>query len=83
MNNPFPAYKGDEPFVFVCYAHEDADIVYPELAWLHELGTRIWYDEGISAGSNWRATIGDALMQAERLLFYVSRRIAGFRSLQP
>ena len=24
METPFQAYSGDEPYVFVCYAHEDA-----------------------------------------------------------
>jgi len=69
---PFPAYRGDEPYVFVCYAHEDAETVYPELAELHRQGLRMWYDEGISAGRNWRAEIGTALLGAERVLFYVS-----------
>ena len=73
MDKPFQAYRGDDASVFVCYAHEDADIVYPELAWLNDQGIKIWYDEGISAGANWRATIGDALMKADRVLFYVSR----------
>jgi hypothetical protein len=25
VDKPFPAYRGDEPYVFVCYAHEDED----------------------------------------------------------
>ena len=27
MDKPFPAYKGDEPYIFVCYAHVDDEIV--------------------------------------------------------
>lgn len=54
MDTPFPAYSGDQPYVFVCYAHADSDIVYPEMVWLREQGTNLWYDEGISAGKNWR-----------------------------
>ncbi len=34
MDQPFPAYRGDEPYVFVCYAHEDEGVVYPEIGWL-------------------------------------------------
>ena len=56
---PFAAYEGDEPCIFVCYAHEDSDVVYPEMAWLREQGLNLWYDEGISAGKNWRAAIGE------------------------
>ncbi len=54
MDKPFPSYDGDEPYVFVCYAHEDSDIVYPEIAWLREQGTNLWYDEGIAAGKGHR-----------------------------
>ncbi len=41
MDKPFPAYKGDRPYVFVCYAHDDEYVVYPEIAWLHEQGINI------------------------------------------
>ena len=58
--------------MFVCYAHEDSDVVYPEMAWLHEQGLNLWYDEGISAGKNWRAAIGDSLLGASHVLFYIS-----------
>ena len=62
METPFQAYTGREPYVFVCYAHEDRELVYPEMAWLREQGINIWYDEGISAGENWRGAIGDSLL---------------------
>ena len=74
MDKPFPAYQGDAPYVFVCYAHEDSDIVYPEIAWLREQGTNLWYDEGIAAGRNWRAAIGDSLLGASQVLFYITAR---------
>lgn len=51
MERPFKAYQGDEPYIFVCYAHDDAARVYPEIARLREVGFHIWYDEGISPGS--------------------------------
>ena len=72
MNRPFPAYRGDQPYVFVCYAHDDAKTVYGELAWLNEQGVNIWYDEGISAGQIWRAEIARALDGATQVLYYVS-----------
>lgn len=72
MEQPFPAYRGDDPYVFVCYAHDDAAIVYPEIASLHEQGIKFWYDEGISAGRIWRAEIADAIDGAVRILFYIS-----------
>jgi adenylate cyclase len=70
----FPAYDGAEPYVFVCYSHEDAEVVYPELAWLRDQGINVWYDEGIPAGRNWREVVGDSLLGARHLLFYISDR---------
>ncbi len=77
MEKPFPAYQGTDPYVFVCYAHEDEDVVYPEMGWLHEQGVNLWYDEGISAGRIWRAEIGDAIQSATTILFYVSKASLG------
>lgn len=74
VERPFPAYAGDEPFVFVCYAHDDSSIVYPEMAWLHGKGVNVWYDEGIGAGTVWRAEIAEAIERAERVLVYLSPR---------
>jgi TolB-like protein len=72
LDQPFPAYRGDEPYVFVCYAHEDEGVVYPEIGWLHEQGINLWYDEGISAGRIWREEIGDAIKGASSVLYYIS-----------
>jgi TolB-like protein len=74
LEAPFAAYQGDQPCIFVCYAHEDSDVVYPEMAWLNEQGLNVWYDEGISAGKNWRAVIGDSLLAASHVLLYISER---------
>ncbi len=77
MEELFQTYVGNEPYVFVCYAHEDSETVYPEMVWLREQGINIWYDEGISAGKNWRAAIGDSLLGASHFLFYISGRSLG------
>ena len=31
LERSFEAYEGDEPYVFVCYSHDDKALVYPEL----------------------------------------------------
>jgi tetratricopeptide (TPR) repeat protein len=69
---PFPAYEGDAPYIFVCYSHADAAIVYPELVWLREQGFNLWFDEGIGLGSGWRDEVADAIERADSLLFFVS-----------
>jgi TolB-like protein/Tfp pilus assembly protein PilF len=70
MKRPFSAYQGDEPYVFVCYAHENADRVYPELQRLHDAGVRIWYDEGVSPGARWSDELARALSGAALVLFF-------------
>ena len=73
MDQPFPAYQGDDPYVFVCYAHDDNGIVFPEIQWLRDQGVNLWYDEGISAGKVWRAEIAEAIQGAAKFLYYISR----------
>jgi tetratricopeptide (TPR) repeat protein len=69
---PFAAYQGNEPYVFVCYAHDDAPVVYAELRWLRDQGLNIWYDEGISPGAEWRDESARAIEEGALFLFFVS-----------
>lgn len=73
VNKPLAAYRGKGPYVFVCYSHENSDSVYSDLYALNEGGINLWYDEGISAGSSWRAEIATAISGAKKFLFYISR----------
>jgi len=36
--NAFPAYRGDDEFVFVCYSHLDSEEVYSEIGVLYDRG---------------------------------------------
>ena len=49
---PFEAYQGDQPYIFISYAHKDSEVVYGEITELHENEFNIWYDEGIEAVMN-------------------------------
>jgi TolB-like protein len=66
------AYQGDEPYIFVCYAHEDADTVYPEIEYLQAEGVNVWYDEGISLGTEWTEALADAIEGCTKFLFFVT-----------
>ncbi len=79
MDKPFPAYDGDGPYVFVCYAHDDAQIVYPEIQWLRDQGINVWYDEGISAGAEFPDRLAKAILGASLVLFYVSPKSVSSR----
>ena len=72
MSKPFAAYRGAELYCFVCYAHKDSDNVYADLSLLNEKGIKLWYDEGIPAGSSWRAEIAGAIQGCSKLLFFIS-----------
>jgi|TARA_Y100000310_G_scaffold329996_1_gene400869 hypothetical protein len=72
MDNPFPAYQGTEPYVFVSYAHEDSDVVFPEIQWLKDQGFNIWYDEGISPGSEWRTELADSIEACSLFLYFIT-----------
>jgi len=65
---------GPKPFVFVSYAHADADRVYPHIERLRAAGVELWFDQGIRAGEVWRQVLGEALDRATHLLFFVSQR---------
>jgi len=72
VKKPFKAYRGTEPYTFVCYAHADADAVYSEISWMRDDGFHIWYDEGIEAGVSWRDEVASAIMQSSLFLIFIS-----------
>ena len=82
MKRPFAAYQGDEAYVFVCYAHEDASSVYPEIQRLHEGGVKIWYDEGISPGVRWSDELARHLGGASLVLFFCTPQSAKSKHCQ-
>jgi hypothetical protein len=69
---PFPAYGGDEPFVFASYSHRDADRVHKELLRLQRLGHNVWYDRGIRPGERWTDSIAARLDEAAVFLFFAT-----------
>ena len=68
------AYRGDEPFVFVSYAHADAELAYPIISGLQERGMRIWFDDGLDVGDIWEDVIPDHVEQCAAMLCLVSTR---------
>jgi len=62
------------PYVFISYSHKDSDVVYKEIEWLEKQGVKVWSDKGITPGSNWLAAIGDSILGASTVLFFVSAR---------
>jgi len=73
---PFAPYEGAEPYVFVSYAHANKDKVYPIIKRLHEMGYRLWWDEGIFVGDEWPKVIGDHLRKAACMLLFMTPEAA-------
>ncbi len=77
---PLP-YTGSDAYLFVSYAHKDAEKVYPILTRLQLERCRIWFDEGIQAGDNWRKMIASKIESADCkgvLLFISEHAVASF-----
>lgn len=74
MNNraSVPVYEGNEPYVFVSYAHADEKRVLPLLAAMGKMGFRIWYDYGIGSGKEWADVIADHLKRCSVFMFLAS-----------
>lgn len=73
-SGPYEAYRGDAPYVFVSYSHQDEAAVHAELLRLKKLGFKIWYDEGVSPGSHWSDELAERITNCKLFLFYVTPR---------
>lgn len=68
----FTPYEGNEPYLFISYAHADSPDVMRVIADMHSRGFRIWYDEGIEVGSEWPECIAEHLGAAHLMLAFIS-----------
>ena len=69
---PIQAYNGNEPYIFISYAHKDMDTVLPIVSALQDAGFRIWYDAGIEVGTEWPEYIAEHLERASRVIAFIS-----------
>ena len=76
LNKPFEAYRGDAPYVFVSYAHQDKEAVFIELVRLKKLGFNVWYDEGLSPGSRWSDELAERIANCALFVYFVTPRSA-------
>ncbi|MDD4493758.1 MAG: TIR domain-containing protein [Eubacteriales bacterium] len=74
MNNHFAPYEGNKPYIFMSYAHADAEKVLPVIKELNDRHYRVWYDTGIEAGANWPEVIAGHLSGASCVLFFISEK---------
>ena len=65
-------YEGSERYIFVSYAHKDSATVVPIIDALQTAGFRVWYDQGIEAGTEWPAYIEDHLNRCSRVIVFMT-----------
>lgn len=72
MDRPI-AYMGDQPYIFVSYSHKDCERVWPIILKLQAEGFRIWYDDGISPGTEWDLNIATHIRKCDFFAAFISR----------
>ena len=70
-NRPIP-YEGNEKYIFISYAHKDSEIVLPIISNMISKGYRVWYDDGISPGTEWPEVIATHLNDCEVCIAFLS-----------
>lgn len=66
-------YIGNLDYLFVSYSHRDAKLIEPILFMLQREGYRIWYDEGLTGGENWKKVIKDKIKQCKNFMIFTSK----------
>jgi len=79
---PFYAYKGDEPYIFISYAHKDSEKVFPIITRFRNDGFNIWYDEGIDPGNEWPLEIERALKSCAVFLVFITANSVRSRNVR-
>ena len=69
-------YDGEKPYIFISYAHKDTDVVLPIVSELQQRGYRVWFDQGIEAGTEWSNNIAKHLRDCSAFLFFASHNSA-------
>lgn len=62
----------NRPYVFVSYAHANSDAVLPIVNAMSKSKIDLWYDEGITAGSEWPEFIAERVVECSKFVLFVS-----------
>lgn len=65
-------YDGENPYVFISYAHKDEVEVKRILKALKGQNIRFWFDENMVTGENWNDSISKALNKSHYIIFIES-----------
>ncbi len=65
-------YQGNEPYIFISYAHDDTNKVMPIIERLDKDGYRLWYDEGILTAARFNNVIAERIDNCAFMLLFIS-----------
>ena len=65
-------YQGNEPYIFISYAHKDDAVVLKVIEALQSNGLRVWYDNGIKVGTEWPKFIAGRIKSCKRFIAFMS-----------
>jgi hypothetical protein len=82
VNPPCAAYSGNNPYLFISYAHEDMKTVFNVIKRLNKSRYRVWYDEGIEPGNEWPEVIGKAIIHCSQFLVFMSSSATKSRNVR-
>lgn len=67
------SYEGDDPYIFISYAHADAEAVLAIIRKLQQDGFRVWYDEGIIGNVDWVDEIAEHLSGCHLFIAFITK----------
>ena len=82
IEKPFEAYEGESPYIFVSYAHKDAELVFKEIKRFHDAGYPIWYDDAVTLGEEWDTKIANALIGSSLVVVFISKNSMASHNVQ-
>jgi len=68
----FDAYEGTEPYCFISYSHRDKSQVYGVLNQLAERNFRMWFDDTMEIGDDFRVELRQRIEECEAFILFIS-----------
>ena len=66
------ACKSKQNYCFVSYAHADSEDVFPIIEELNKRNVKVWFDQGINTGEEWKEVVEDRIKRCSVFLWMVS-----------
>lgn len=71
---PDPEQRREGTHAFISYAHDDRVRVEPFIELMRECDYRIWFDENLTAGSDWSTALEANVASAWLVIVFLSKR---------